>query len=146
GQVDAAADVRGVERVGQRVVEGAVGGQAQPGDDALQRQAVPLLAGVLAEKDLLQIIPDGGMALVQVAYKQVLLEDRHVVQAPLGKFGVGAAPLHEPAQPLQDGLAPVQVGLGQAGDLGDVVLQFAEDAGAQMDRKGVQDVAVFVDL
>src|SRR5699024_4523914 len=67
GQVEAAADVRGVERVGQGVVEGAVGGQAQPGDDALQRQAVPLLAGVLAEKDLLQIIPDGGMALVQVA-------------------------------------------------------------------------------
>ena len=84
-------------------MEGAVGGQAQPGDHAFQGEAVPLLAWVLAEKDLLQVVPDGGLALVQVAQEQVLLEDRHVIQAPLGKLGVGAAPFHEPAQPLQDG-------------------------------------------
>ncbi len=101
---------------------------------------------MLPQKDQLQVIPHGGAALVQIAEEKVLLEYRHVIHAPLGKLGIGAAPLHEPAQPLHDGLAPVQILLGHTGDLGDVVLQFAEDAGAQMDGEGIENVGVLVDL
>ena len=50
------------------------------------------------------------------------------------------------AQPLHDGLAPVQVGLGQARHLGDVVLQGAENAGPQVDGEGIQHVGILVDL
>ena len=101
---------------------------------------------VLPQKDLLQVVPDGGSGLVQIAQEQILLEHRHIVHAPLGELGVRAAPLHETAQALHDGSAVVQVFLRQAGDLGDVVLQFAEDAGAQMDGEGIENVGVFVDL
>jgi len=47
---------------------------------------------------------------------------------------------------MHDGVAVVEVGLRQAGHLGDVVLQLAEDAGPQVDRKRVQHVAVLIDL
>ena len=45
-------------------------------------------------------------------------------------------------------LKPLYFGFkgGKAGDLGDVVLQLAEDAGTQMDGKGVQHVGILVDL
>lgn len=81
-----------------------------------------------------------------VAQVQVLLEHRYVIHAPLGKFGIRAAPLHKAAQALHDGLTLVQIGLRQAGDLGNVMLQLTEDAGPQMDGKGVQHVGIFVDL
>ena len=58
---------------------------------------------------------------------------RQVIQTPLGKLGIRAAPLHKAAQSLHDGFALVQIGLRQAGHLGDMVLQFAEDAGTQME-------------
>ena len=127
-------------------MEGAVHRNAHPGDDAFQRHALAFLAGMLPQKDLLQVVPHRGAALVQIAQEQILLEHRHIVHAPLGELGVRAAPLHETAQALHDGSAVVQVFLRQAGDLGDVVLQFAEDAGAQMDGEGIEDVGVFVDL
>ena len=145
-QVQQTADIGGVQRVGQRIVELPFHGNAHPGHDAFQRHALALLTGVLPQEHLLQVVPHGGAALVDIAQKQVLLEHRHVIHAPLGKLGIRAAPLHEAAQALHDGLALVQVGLGQAGDLGDVVLQLAEDAGTQMDGKGVQHVGILVDL
>ena len=101
---------------------------------------------MLPQKDLLQVVPDGGLRFVDVAQEQILLEHRHVVHAPLGKLGVRAAPLHEAAQSLHDGFALVQIGLCQAGDLSNVMLQLAEDAGTQMDGKGVQYIGVLVDL
>ena len=116
------------------------------GDHAFQRHALALLAGMLPQKDLLQVVPHGGPGLVQIAQEQVLLEHRHVIQTPLGKLGIRAAPLHKAAQPLYDGLALVQIRLRQAGHLGDMVLQFAEDAGTQMDGKGVQHIGLLVDL
>ena len=121
-------------------------GDAQPGHHAFQRHALTLLAGMFPQKDLLQIVPLGGAALIQIAQEQVLLEDRHIIHAPLGKHGVRAAPLHEPAQALHDGVAIVQILLGQAGDLGNVMLQLTEDAGTQVDGKGVQHICVLVDL
>ena len=140
------ANIGGVQGVGQSIVELPFHGDAHAGHDTFQRHALALLAGVLPQEHLLQVVPDGGLALINVAEEKILLEHRHVIHAPLGKLGVRAAPLHEAAQALHDGFAPVQVGLGQAGDLGDVVLQLAEDAGLQMDGKGVQDVGVLVDL
>ena len=101
---------------------------------------------MLPQKDLLQVIPDGGLALVDVAQEQILLQYRNIVQTPLGKLCIRAAPLHKAAQTLEDGLALVQIGLGQAGDLGDMMLQFAKDAGPQTDREGVQHVGILVDL
>ena len=103
-------------------MERAIHRNAHPGDDTLQRHPLALLAGVLPQEDLLQIIPDGRAALIQIAQEEILLEHRHIVHAPLRKLGIRAAPLHKAAQPLHDGLAPVQVGLGQARHLGDVVL------------------------
>ena len=144
--MELAADIGGVEGVRQGIVEGAVHGDAQPGHNTFQCHPLALLAGVLPQKDLLQVVPDRRAALVQIAQVKVLLEHRHVVHAPFGKLGVRAAPLHEPAQPLHDGVAVVKVFLRQAGDLGDMVLQFAEDAGAQMDGEGIEDIAVLVDL
>ena len=121
-------------------------GDAHPGHDAFQRHALALLAGVLPQEHLLQVVPHSGAALVDVAQEQVLLEHRHVIHAPLGKLGIRAAPLHKAAQPLHDGLTPVQVGLGQARHLGDVVLQGAENAGPQVDGEGIQHVGILVDL
>ena len=145
-QIQQAADIGGVQRVGKCIVEGALHGDAHAGDHAFQRHALALLAGMLPQKDLLQVVPHGGPGLVQIAQEQVLLEHRHIVQTPLGKLGVRAAPLHKTAQSLHDGLALVQICLRQAGHLSDMVLQFAEDAGAQMDGKGVQHVGVLIDL
>ena len=145
-QVQQTADIRRIQRIRQCIVEGALHGDAHAGDDAFQRHTLALLAGMLPQKDLLQIIPDRRAGFVDVAQEQVLLQHRHIVHAPLGKLGVRAAPLHKAAQALHDGFTPVQVGLGQAGDLGNVVLQFAEDAGAQMNRKGIQHIGVLVDL
>ena len=127
-------------------MERALHRDAHPGHNAFQRHALALLAGVLPQEDLLQIIPLGGAALVQITEEKVLLEHRHVIHAPLGKLGIRAAPLHKTAQPLHDGLAPVQVGLGQARHLGDVVLQGAENAGPQVDGEGIQHVGILVDL
>ena len=145
-QIQQTADIGGVQRVRKCIVEGAFHGDAHAGDHAFQRHALALLAGMLPQKDLLQVIPDGGPGLVQIAQEQILLEHRHVIQTPLGKLGIRAAPLHKAAQSLHDGLAPVQIGLRQAGHLGDMVLQFAEDAGTQMDGKGVQHIGILVDL
>ena len=101
---------------------------------------------MLPQEHLLQVVPDGRPGLVNIAQVKVLLEHRHIVHAPLSKLGIRAAPLHKAAQALHDGFPLVQIGLRQAGDLGDVVLQLAEDAGAQMDGKGIQYVGVLVDL
>ena len=145
-QIQQTADIGGVQRVRKCIVEGALHRDAHAGDHAFQRHALALLAGMLPQKDLLQVIPDGGPGLVQIAQEQILLEHRHVIQTPLGKLGIRAAPLHKTAQSLYDGLALVQIGLRQAGHLGDMVLQFAEDAGTQMDGKGVQHIGILVDL
>ena len=145
-QIQQTADIGGVQGVGKCIVEGALHGDAHAGDHAFQRHALALLAGMLPQKDLLQVIPDGGLRLVQIAQEQVLLEHRHIIQTPLGKLGIRAAPLHKTAQSLYDGLALVQIGLRQAGHLGDMVLQLAEDAGTQMDGKGVQHISILVDL
>ena len=145
-QIQQTADIGGVQRVGKCIVEGALHGDAHAGDHTFQRHTLALLAGMLPQKDLLQIVPHGGLRLVQIAQEQILLEHRHIVQTPLGKLGIRAAPLHKAAQSLHDGLALVQIRLCQAGHFGDMVLQFAEDAGAQMDGKGVQHVGVLIDL
>ena len=145
-QVQQTADIGGVQRIGKCIVELPLHGDTHAGDDAFQRHALALFAGVLPQEHLLQVVPDGGPGLVNIAQVKVLLEHRHIVHAPLGKLGVRAAPLHKAAQALHDGLPLVQIGLRQAGDLGDVVLQLAEDTGAQMDGKGIQYVGVLVDL
>jgi len=75
-----------------------------------------LFAGMLPQEDLLQVVPDRRAALVEVAQEQVLLQHRHIVQPPLGKLGIGAAPLHEAAEALKDGFALVEVLLRQTGD------------------------------
>ena len=121
-QIQQTADIGGVQGIGKRIVEGALHGDAHAGDHAFQRHALALLAGMLPQKDLLQVVPHGGPGLVQIAQEQILLEHRHIIQTPLGKLGIRAAPLHKAAQALHDGLAPVQVGLGQARHLGDMVL------------------------
>ena len=101
---------------------------------------------MLPQEDLLQVVPDRRAALVEVAQEEVLLEHRHIIQTPLGKLGIGAAPLHEAAEALKDGFALVEVLLRQTGDFGDVVLQAAEDAGTQVDGEGIQHIGVLVDL
>ena len=145
-QVQQAADIGGVQRIGQSIVEGPLHGDAHAGDHAFQRHTLALLTGMLPQKDLLQVVPHGRSGLVQIAQKQILLEHRHIVQPPLGKLGIRAAPLHKAAQPLHDRLALIEIGLRQAGDFSNVVLQLAEDAGAQMDGKGIQHIGVLIDL
>ena len=146
GQIQPLAHVHGVQRVAQRIVEGPVGGDAQPGDDRFQRHALALGAAALGDEDLLQVIPAGGPALVQVVQEQVLLQHGHIVHAPLGKGSIRAAPAHKALQALPDGNATVQIGLGHTGDLGNVVLQFAEQAGLQIEAEGVQHTASFIHL
>ena len=122
GQRQFAADLCGVQRVVQRVVERLLFGDAQAVDDAFQRHALALFARVGLQKEPLQVVPVCGPALVQPDKEQVLFQYRHVVQAPLGQFGVGAGPVDEFLQPLAHRQAAVQIALRQAGDLGDVVL------------------------
>ena len=113
---------------------------------AFQRQALAFPAGKFFQKDLLQVIPAGRPALVQVVQKQILLQHGHIVHAPLGKGSIRAAPAHKALQALPDGNAAVQIGLGHTGDLGNVVLQFAEQAGLQIEAEGVQHTAGFIHL
>ena len=145
-QVEHTAEVGGIEGVGQSVVEGAFQRDAHPGDDIFQLHPLAFLAGVLPQKELLQVVPDRRAALVEIAEEKVLLEHRHVIHAPLGELGVRAAPLHKTAEALDDGFTLVEVLLRQTGDFGDVVLQAAEDAGTQVDGEGIQHVGVLVDL
>ena len=124
--VKLAADIGGVKGIGQGIVERALHRMPIRVTTLSSVMPSPLLAG-LPQEDLLQIIPLGGAGLVQIAEEKVLLSSTGTSSMPhSANSGIRAAPLHKAAQPLHDGLALVQVGLGQARHLGDVVLQGAK--------------------
>ena len=145
GQRQLAADFDRIERVIQRIVKGINLRYAKTIHNAFQRHALPFLARIGLQEDALQVIPAGGPAFVQPAEKEVLLEHRHIVKPPLGKFCVGAGPFNKTPQPLGNRHAGVQVPLGQACNLGNMMLQFAEDARAERHFKGIKDFGPFVD-
>ena len=145
GQRQFAADLGRVERIVQRIVEWLLLWDAQTVHNTFQRQALALLAGVGLQENTLQIVPLIGPVLVQAHQKQVLFQHRDVVQSPFGQLGVRPGPVQKLLQPLLHRQARVQIPLGQAGDLGDMVLQFAEDAWAQVDFKRIQHIAAGVD-
>ena len=141
-KVQKAADRGGVFRVAERVVKSVVFGNAQPLHHRLQRHALALLPGALAGKYPLQIVPFAGPALIQTAQHQILLEHGHVVLPPLTQWGIRPAPLGKTAQALLNGHARIQLSLGQAGDLGHMVMQPGEDAGLHGQREAIHRLAI----
>ena len=144
GQRQAAADFCGVQGIVQRIVEIAVMLNAKAVHHAFQRQALAFPAGEIFQKDLLQVIPAGGPAFVHIIKEQVLLQHRHIVQTPLGKFGIGAGPFLEPPQAFGNGHPGFQITLAQASHLRNAPMQLAENAGAQGHLKGIQYIAILV--
>ena len=145
GQRQLAADLGRVQRIIERIVEGLHLGDAQPVNHAFQRQALALPAGVGLQKDPLQIIPAVRPVFVQPDQKEILLQHRHIIKTPLGQLGVRPGPVKEFLQALPHRQTRVQIPLGQAGDLGDMVLQLAEDARPEVYLKGIQYIAARID-